>query len=46
MSLQYLDTLQKLGASDATKFVLPVELINLLQPLARHTQEAGQNGRD
>ena len=45
MSLQYLDTLQKLGASEATKFVLPVELINLLQPLARHTQEAGQDGR-
>jgi regulator of protease activity HflC (stomatin/prohibitin superfamily) len=36
MSLQYLDMLQRLGATEATKFVLPVEFTTLLQPLARH----------
>jgi len=30
MSLQYLDALKQLGASDATKFVIPVEFVSLL----------------
>ena len=30
MTLQYLDALKELGASDATKFVIPVELTGLL----------------
>jgi regulator of protease activity HflC (stomatin/prohibitin superfamily) len=29
MTLQYLDALKELGASDSTKFVIPVELVNL-----------------
>ena len=29
MTLQYLDALRDLGASDSTKFVIPVELVNL-----------------
>jgi regulator of protease activity HflC (stomatin/prohibitin superfamily) len=29
MTLQYLDALRELGASDSTKFVIPVELVNL-----------------
>jgi regulator of protease activity HflC (stomatin/prohibitin superfamily) len=44
MSLQYLETLGRIGDSSATKFVLPMELTALLQPFVRHTSEAGQNG--
>jgi regulator of protease activity HflC (stomatin/prohibitin superfamily) len=44
MSLQYLETLQRLGDSQATKFVLPMEFTNLLTPILRHTQESGENG--
>src|SRR5436190_7078273 len=34
MTLQYLDALRSLGASPATKFILPMEFTNLLRPLA------------
>jgi regulator of protease activity HflC (stomatin/prohibitin superfamily) len=44
MSLQYLETLGRLGDSSATKFVLPLELTSLLAPLARQTSEVGHNG--
>ena len=44
MSLQYLETLKKIGESGATKFVLPVELTSLLQPLIRHAHASGQDG--
>ena len=44
MSLQYLETLQRLGQSQATKFVLPMEFTSLMGTLLRHTQESGQNG--
>jgi len=40
MSLQYLDALRSLGASPATKFVLPMEFTNLLRPLLDHTATA------
>lgn len=33
MSLQYLDALRALGASPATKFVIPMEFTSLLRPL-------------
>jgi len=33
MSLQYLDTLRALGASPATKFVVPMEVTTMLRPL-------------
>lgn len=39
MSLQYLDALKELGASESTKIVLPVELVNLLGNVAA---DAGQ----
>jgi regulator of protease activity HflC (stomatin/prohibitin superfamily) len=35
MSLQYFETLQKLGESDSTKFILPMELTSLLAPFMR-----------
>jgi regulator of protease activity HflC (stomatin/prohibitin superfamily) len=44
MSLQYLDTLRALGASPATKFVLPMEFTNLLRPFAEHAEAANQDG--
>ena len=32
LSLQYFDTLQKLGESSSTKFIFPMEFTNLLRP--------------
>lgn len=43
MSLRYLETLSNIGTSDATKYVIPMEFTNLLRPLLKHTQEAGEN---
>jgi len=42
MSLEYLEMLKQLGASESTKIVVPVELTNMLQPLLNHTQQASQ----
>lgn len=44
MSLQYLETLRRLGESEATKYIVPMEFTSLLQPLLRHTQESAENG--
>jgi len=44
MSLQYLDALQRLGASEATKYVIPMEFTALLRPLVQHVGGAGQDG--
>lgn len=38
MSLQYLETLRALGASPATKMVIPTEFTNLLRPFLEHTR--------
>lgn len=40
MTLQYFDALKELGASDSTKFVVPVELTHLLSGLAGTAQAA------
>lgn len=40
MTLQYLDTLKELGASECTKLVIPTELVSLAQPLLAHALEA------
>jgi len=42
MSLQYMETLRRIGESQATKFILPLELTNLLSNLRGHTQSSGQ----
>ena len=42
MSLQYLEALKALGASPATKFVLPMEFTNLLRPFLAHTDKAAE----
>src|SRR6266540_4118529 len=44
MSLQYLDTLKALGASTATKVVVPFEFTNLLRPFVEHTNETAAAG--
>ena len=40
MTLQYLDTLNKLGDSPATKFVVPAELTGLLNGIAHPLRQA------
>lgn len=45
MSLQYLEALRSLGAGSATKFVIPMELTNLLRPFLDHNAAATQAGR-
>jgi regulator of protease activity HflC (stomatin/prohibitin superfamily) len=42
MSLQYLETLKTLGTSPATKFVLPMELTNLVRPFLTHIENAAE----
>lgn len=45
MSLQYLEALKELGASESTKFVLPLELINLVGNLSGRADRAFNDGR-
>ena len=40
MSLQYLDALKEIGASESTKFVLPMELVNLLGNVSSNAGQA------
>ncbi len=40
LSLQYLDTLKALGQSPSTKYIFPMEFINLLEPFVKNTREA------
>lgn len=42
MALQYLDAVRALARGPATKFVVPVELLNLLKPFTEHTARAGE----
>ncbi|MEZ0230970.1 MAG: hypothetical protein ACAI25_20290, partial [Planctomycetota bacterium] len=46
MSLQYLQALRSLGAGEATKFVVPMELTNLLRPFVEHTARASGRGEE
>jgi regulator of protease activity HflC (stomatin/prohibitin superfamily) len=40
LTLQYLEALKALGAGAATKFVIPMEFVNLAQSLVSHTGQA------
>ena len=40
MTLQYLEALKELGASDGTKLVIPTELVSMAQPLLAHALKA------
>lgn len=42
MSLQYLEALKTLGASPATKFVLPMEFTNLVRPFLTHIENVAE----
>jgi regulator of protease activity HflC (stomatin/prohibitin superfamily) len=44
MALQYLEALKALGASPATKFVIPTEFTRLIEPITDYVRE-GMNGR-
>jgi len=44
MSLQYLDALKQIGSSKSTKFVVPMELSNLLSSVIGRTDQAFGNG--
>jgi regulator of protease activity HflC (stomatin/prohibitin superfamily) len=46
MTLQYLDTLQVLGASDSTKFVIPMEFASLLGGIVGQTAKSLGGGTD
>lgn len=41
MALQYLDALRDLARGPATKFVLPMELVSMLEPFSEHLARAG-----
>ncbi|BCX02843.1 MAG: paraslipin [Candidatus Roseilinea sp.] len=43
MSLQYLDTLRNIGASPATKFVVPMEFTNLLRTAVDFVEQAADS---
>ncbi len=43
MSLQYLDALKSMGASPATKFIFPMELLNLVKPFVSYMQQKDSN---
>ena len=40
LTLQYLKTLETIGQSPSTKFILPVELIKILEPIIGYTSKA------
>ena len=40
LTLQYLEALKALGAGAATKFIIPMEFVNLVQPLVAHAGQA------
>jgi hypothetical protein len=44
MSLQYLDALKQIGASPSTKFVVPMELSQLLSNVTGLTERSFGNG--
>ncbi|HEX9236626.1 MAG TPA: SPFH domain-containing protein [Actinomycetota bacterium] len=46
MSLQYLDALKSIGSSPSTKFVVPMELANLLSNVTGLTDRSFSNGGD
>lgn len=46
MSLQYLEALRQLGASPATKMVIPTEFTNLLRPFLNHTRDGAEAGNN
>ncbi len=46
MALQYLDALKALGASPATKFVIPTEFTRLIEPFTGYVQKGMSGGEE
>lgn len=46
LSLQYFDTLQKLGEGSATKFIFPMEFTNMLRPFLNMANDFNGNPSD
>ncbi len=46
LSLQYFDTLQKLGEGSSTKFIFPMEFTNLLKPFMSMADNANGNSSE
>jgi regulator of protease activity HflC (stomatin/prohibitin superfamily) len=44
LSLQYFDTLQKLGDSSSTKFIFPMEFASFLRPITQSASEVADDG--
>ena len=44
LTLQYFEALKELGASDSTKFILPLELTELIRPLRDAIQRGSNSG--
>ena len=40
LSLQYLEALKSIGQSPSTKYIFPMEFMNLLEPFVKNTKEA------
>jgi len=40
MAIQYIEALKNIGQSASTKFVLPMELVNLIKPFTGYSQHA------
>jgi hypothetical protein len=40
MTLQYFETLKRLGEGAATKFIFPMEFTNLIKPIISQAEEA------
>ncbi|MDQ2964530.1 MAG: SPFH domain-containing protein [Chloroflexota bacterium] len=46
MALQYLEALKALGASPATKFIIPAEFTRLIEPITGYVQRGMASGRE
>ncbi len=42
MALQYLEMLKELGKSESTKFVLPMEILSLIESIGKFVRESGE----
>ena len=42
MVLQYFEALKDIGASPATKFIFPMEFVNILKPFMRMTEDLNE----
>lgn len=46
MAIQYIEALKHIGASPSTKFILPMELVNLVKPFTNYAERAVGGGSE